>query len=295
MRKLLFPALLLTSIFFLPACLKDAESEGEVKSKENDQQIQQYMATNPNVGFQRAPSNSGLYYAVTQANSAGSVPKTGDQVNVRYVGSLLNGTVFDKTDTAKNETLLFALNANAVVTGFNEGVSLLKKGEKGAFLLPSYLAYGSQQNSTIAAYSVLRFDVELVDVRTEDELLSAYGDSLQAVPRGSGGLLYALRQEGTGNGAATGNRVNVRFRGYFADGREFARTGTYEFVIGSNNPPAIEGWQQGIPGMKVGEKATLLIPSRLAYGDEGARDSQGNSVIPLYTPLIYDLEILAIN
>ncbi len=60
----------------------------------------------------------------------------------------------------------------------------------------------------------------------------------------------------------------------------------FEFLIGGN---VIAGWNQGVPGMKIGGKRTLIIPSRLGYGSSGS----GN--IPPNSALVFDIELLALR
>jgi FKBP-type peptidyl-prolyl cis-trans isomerase len=62
----------------------------------------------------------------------------------------------------------------------------------------------------------------------------------------------------------------------------------FEFTIGKGG--AIDGWQKGIPGMKVGGKRKLTIPSRLAYGDKGQPPK-----IPGKATLVFEVELLSVN
>lgn len=57
----------------------------------------------------------------------------------------------------------------------------------------------------------------------------------------------------------------------------------------------IPGWQQGMPGMKVGGKRRLVVPASLGYGPQGTQDSQGNQVIPANADLVFEIELLAVN
>ncbi len=102
---------------------------------------------------------------------------------------------------------------------------------------------------------------------------------------------------GTGSTAATGQTVRVYYTGWLYSTTATDNKGTqfdaniaglgYEFTIGVT--AVIQGWHQGVPGMKVGGKRRLIIPPELAYGTGG----NGN-VIPGNATLIFEIELLAV-
>lgn len=83
---------------------------------------------------------------------------------------------------------------------------------------------------------------------------------------------------------ANGQRVTVRYTGWLANGTQF-ESSTYTFTLGAGS--VIAGWDQGIVGMKVGEKRRLLIPAALAYGP------YANGTIPANSVLVFDVEVLS--
>ncbi|MDD5098159.1 MAG: FKBP-type peptidyl-prolyl cis-trans isomerase [Candidatus Pacebacteria bacterium] len=99
-------------------------------------------------------------------------------------------------------------------------------------------------------------------------------------------------QEGTGEGAKNGDKVQVHYTGTLEDGTKFDSSvdrGTpFMFDLGAGQ--VIEGWEKGILGMKVGEKRKLTIPSQMGYGASGA-----GGIIPPNATLIFDVEMLKIN
>ncbi|HTD05461.1 FKBP-type peptidyl-prolyl cis-trans isomerase [Undibacterium sp.] len=103
---------------------------------------------------------------------------------------------------------------------------------------------------------------------------------------------------GTGKEAAAGTVVTVHYTGWIyspkADkqhGVQFDSSqgrGPFSFPLGAGR--VIQGWDQGVAGMKVGGKRTLIIPSALAYGDSGA-----GSKIPPGSNLIFDVELVGVR
>lgn len=103
--------------------------------------------------------------------------------------------------------------------------------------------------------------------------------------------------------AANGDLVTVHYTGYLYDanatdkkGKQFetSRNGAaFVFTLGRGS--VIVGWDQGIPGMKVGGKRTLIIPSTMAYGAAEKKDAAGNVVIPANSALVFDIEMVAIS
>jgi len=108
-------------------------------------------------------TESGLQYRlVGKANKDGAQPAATDNVMVHYRGNLINGTEFDSS-YSRNEPTSFPLNR--VITGWTEGVGLMREGETYEFLIPADLAYGSRRmGSDIPANSALYFTVELLKV-----------------------------------------------------------------------------------------------------------------------------------
>jgi FKBP-type peptidyl-prolyl cis-trans isomerase len=107
----------------------------------------------------------GLYYIIEEPGS-GPMAKSGQTVSVHYTGTLLDGKKFDSS-LDRGEPISFTLGAGQVIKGWDEGISLLNKGAKAKFLIPSRLAYGSQAvgGGVIPANSVLIFDVQLMDIK----------------------------------------------------------------------------------------------------------------------------------
>lgn len=105
-------------------------------------------------------TKSGLQYK-TVVEGTGAAPLATDKVNVHYHGTLIDGTVFDSS-VERGQPISFGLNQ--VISGWTEGLQLMKEGGKTIFYIPSDLAYGPRAQGKIAANSTLIFEVELFKV-----------------------------------------------------------------------------------------------------------------------------------
>lgn len=97
---------------------------------------------------------------------------------------------------------------------------------------------------------------------------------------------------GTGDEATPGSMVAVRYTGMLPDGSVFDTTAArndepFTFVLGQGS--VIQGWDQGLVGMKEGGKRRLIIPPSMGYG------AQGVGPIPPNATLIFDVELLSVN
>ena len=127
----------------------------------------------------------------------------------------------------------------------------------------------------------------------ESQELEAYllANNIDEEARESG-LIYIETKAGKGNNPKTGQTCVMHYTGKLLDGTVFdssvERNQPFEFTLGQGQ--VIKGWDEGVALMKKGGKATLIIPSELGYGSNGA----GN-VIPPYASLVFDVELLDIK
>lgn len=114
-------------------------------------------------------------------------------------------------------------------------------------------------------------------------------DRYQTLP---GGLKYAILQEGSGP-AAEHQQVSVHYTGWLENGTKFDssrdRGQPFEFVLGHGD--VIKGWDEGVKGMKVGEKRQLVVPPAMGYGERGTPDG----TIPPNSTLIFEVELLGLG
>ena len=106
------------------------------------------------------------------------------------------------------------------------------------------------------------------------------------------GLKIETIKEGTGEGAKSGDKISVHYIGTLSNGTKFDssrdRKTPFGFQLGAG--AVIQGWDQGLIGMKVGEIRKLTIPPNLGYGQNGVPGA-----IPANAVLIFEVELLKIN
>ena len=131
------------------------------KREEEERKKQQELLDSVAAGYDE--TSSGLRYKILQ-NGEGKQAVKGATVSVHYKGQLLDGTVFDSSYKRK-QPIEFPLGIGQVIAGWDEGILLLKVGDKARFVIPSKLAYGERgAGGVIPPNAALIFDVELMDV-----------------------------------------------------------------------------------------------------------------------------------
>jgi FKBP-type peptidyl-prolyl isomerase-like protein len=113
------------------------------------------------------------------------------------------------------------------------------------------------------------------------------------------GLQYIELKVGTGAVARSTDNVTVQYTGWLSDGTQFdssrgpSRT---PFAVPLGTGQVIPGWDEGIPGMKVGGKRKLIVPGTLAYGAAGKQDpTSGAYIIPPNATLVFEVELLSLT
>lgn len=116
-------------------------------------------------------------------------------------------------------------------------------------------------------------------------------DAPAATAAPAGDLKVEDVQIGTGDEAVSGKSVTVHYTGTLTDGTKFDssrdRNEPFTFQLGVGQ--VIQGWDQGVAGMKVGGKRKLTIPPSMGYGDRPAGQ------IPPNSTLLFDVELLSVN
>ena len=106
------------------------------------------------------------------------------------------------------------------------------------------------------------------------------------------GLFFLIEEEGEGDLLKWGDKISANYKGQFLDGKVFDSTDSkgepMSFFIGN----MIDGWNEGLQLLRPRGKAIFLVPSALAYGEDGLKDRKERSIIPENTVLRFDIEVV---
>ena len=153
-------------------------------------------------------------------------------------------------------------------------------------------AVGDKAKAFDAAKAFEDFNKSKADrIKKEKENeLKMLKDLSKGFSKTSSGLLYKFEKENNSHKPSNGNKVKVHYKGMLLDGTvfdsSFKRNQPIEFTLGIGQ--VIKGWDEGISLLGVGDKASFIIPSDLAYGASGA-----GGVIPPNATLIFEVELIS--
>ena len=212
---------------------------------------------------------SGLKYADIVAGS-GATPAKDDWVTVQFTATLEDGMLIGATSQKGGPTLIPLADLAKEVPGWAEGMSTMKVGGIRELVIPPELAYGDQgAGGVIPPNATLVFVIEMIGTKPAPQV--------------------EIKDDvvGTGTEAKAGMALKVNYTGTLTNGTVFdssAGKDPFEFALGSHQ--VIQGWDQGLVGMKVGGRRTLTVPAELGYGP------QGSGPIPPDATLIFEIELL---
>ena len=153
-------------------------------------------------------------------------------------------------------------------------------------------AVGDKAKAFDAAKAFEDFNKSKADrIKKEKENeLKILKDLSKGFSKTSSGLLYKFEKENNSHKPSNGNKVKVHYKGMLLDGTvfdsSFKRNQPIEFTLGVGQ--VIKGWDEGISLLGIGDKASFIIPSDLAYGSSGA-----GGVIPPNATLVFEVELIS--
>jgi FKBP-type peptidyl-prolyl cis-trans isomerase len=223
---------------------------------------------------------SGLASKVLAAGSGTVRPGPTDTVKVHYTGWTTDGKMFDSS-VARGKPAVLPLDK--VISGWTEGLQLMREGERRRFWIPEKLAYAGRPERP---QGMLVFDVELLDVlRAPDAPADVAAAPADAEVTRSG-LASKRLQAGTGSRHPKArSTVEVHYTGWTTDGKMFDSSMARGVPATFPLTKVIPGWTEGLQLMVEGETRRFWIPQKLAY--------RGQAGYPAGT-LVFDVELIRI-
>ncbi len=232
-----------------------------------------------------APAPSlGLPFSIDDLETGdGPVAEDGWLVAIGWTGWLYDPDAADNRgesigQVSADDPTSFRIGSGQVIPGVDQGVSGMAVGGRRRVVVPPEMGFGASGASGIPGNATLLYEFELAAAA---EAAFSATDLV----------------EGDGPAAEAGQTLSVVYRGWFYDllaednkGEMFDSTTAedpFRFTLGAGQ--VIQGWDEGVPGMRVGGLRRLVLPHDLAYG------TSGNQRIPGYSTLLFEVEILAIE
>jgi peptidylprolyl isomerase len=245
----------------------------------------------------------------------------GDVVHFSYVGKLADGQQFEKCD--RDHPAMTRRGWQSPIAGLDDGLEGMKVGGIRKIWVPASLGYGVHGSpGKIPPNADLVFeDVEMLKVMTPPKATEeaqknreknappkAIADAEKKIRKGEitkptgkdvpdaerkevvlkSGLKYLDLRIGDGDEINRGNQAFVLYAGRFTNGQVFEaskdKSNPFQFVIGEGR--VIKGWEEGVPGMRVGGRRVLWIPPELAYGNKHTEK------IPANSTLVFEIELV---
>ena len=263
-------------------------------------------------------TESGLHYIKYTEHSTRK-PQAGEYVTLNMLYKLENDSVlFDSREA--HVPMRYQLRKPTFKGAVEEGIMMLSEGDSASFfvsadsmfdkvfhkLMPDYIRKGSRLEfnihllkiqSAADAEAQMNKDLEERFIAAKKMLVNYISENKITQKPTSSGLYIIVTQKSKGKIPARGNKISVHYTGKFLSGEIFDADDVahpYVFELGAGK--VLAGWEEAFLLLHEGEKATLLLPSELAFGEHGKRSpSSGVYIVPPYTPLVYEVEVISVK
>jgi FKBP-type peptidyl-prolyl cis-trans isomerase FkpA len=159
----------LSLLFFMNSCLSDPISEDARTPEMEALELHNALIKFELEGFNIDTSELGIYYIIHEEGT-GPFAQAGDTLGLEYAGYLLNGYLFDASANHYDDDIWhFNYKENALIPGFDFGISLMQEGTELDMIIPSELAYGSYGQGVIPPYSSLIFSAKMHSLKPKVE------------------------------------------------------------------------------------------------------------------------------
>lgn len=232
------------------------------------------------VGAEKEIGKTGVMKKLLQEGEGWERPSKGDEVEVHYVGTLLDGAQFDSSRD-RGTPFKFKLGQGEVIKGWDEGIKTMKKGEKALFTIPPEMAYGeSGSPPTIPPNATLQFEVELLNWTSVKDICK------------DGGIMKKVLVEGEGwQNPKDLDEVFVKYEARLEDETLVYKSDGVEFTVKDGYfCPALA---KAVKTMKKGEKALLTVKPQYGFGEGGKPASRDEGAVPPNANLQITLELVS--
>ncbi|MCX6279724.1 MAG: FKBP-type peptidyl-prolyl cis-trans isomerase [Bacteroidetes bacterium] len=249
-------------------------------------------------------TETGLYYKLFKVSKDTVKPRQGDWVSLNMRYSYKDSTLFN-SKTAMNTPVRFQLPKSDFKGDIYEGIKMLSVGDSADFIINADSLFTKtfrqpQRPPFIDSNSIVHFYITLLSVdspvtliKKEEESLKKYIEEkkITVVPTNSG-LYFIETLPGQGAKIDSGCWVKANFKVSLIDGKQVFSTldrgEPMEFECGKRFDTP--GFEEGITKMLKGGKATLVVPSKIAFGETGR-----GAMVPPYSTVIYDVEVVDVT
>ncbi len=263
-------------------------------------------------GFSR--TTSGIHYRLNVIGNGGPSPSSGDYITVDLKYSTVNDSVFF------SERRKFRLDDPSYRGSVEECFMMMNAGDQADFIIKAYdfflVTLGINPPGFFSDTEDILISVNMIEIQSEKEYQNekeAFLAWIEDLGRYEKTRLHQFMQEekpdaepdikgfyrviiedGTGKKVEAGDTVDVHYEGRFLYGRYFDSTRNrdepFQFIYGEEMQ-LIAGLEIAIGNMREGEKSLILLPSELAFGRQGS----SGGIIPPYTSLIFEVEVLRVR